>query len=98
MIEEPDHFGHTPFNSRNRNLVKHWINIKDLNSIFARHGKADKDGKIILDLDSLGYDKLLGTGTPLGAYTLKVSKVSNSAKEKIEAAGGEVLLTSNEQD
>ncbi|HYZ51103.1 MAG TPA: uL15m family ribosomal protein, partial [Nitrososphaeraceae archaeon] len=46
----------------------------------------------------LGYDKLLGTGTPLGAYTLKVSKVSNSAKEKIEAAGGEVLLTSNEQE
>jgi ribosomal protein L15 len=29
---------------------------------------------------------------------LKVSKVSSSAKEKIEAAGGEVLITSNEQD
>lgn len=98
VIEEPNHFGHTAFNPHNRNLVKHWINIKDLDSFFAKHGKANKDGKIVLDLDSLGYDKLLGTGTPLGAYTLKVSKVSSSAKEKIEAAGGEVLLTSNEQE
>jgi len=98
MIEEPDHFGHTPLNSRNRNLVNRWVNIKDLDSIFAKHGKANKEGKIVLDLASLGYDKLLGGGTPLGAFTLKVSKVSNSAKEKIESAGGEVLLTSNEQD
>ena len=98
VIEEPDHFGHTAFNSRNRNLVKRWINIKDLDSVFAKHGKADKAGKIVLDLASLGYDKLLGGGKPLGAFTLKVSKASNSAKEKIEAAGGEVLLTSNEQE
>ena len=97
VIEEPDHFGHDAFNSRNRNLVKRWINIKDLDSVFAKHGKADKDGKIMLDLSTLGYDKLLGGGMPLGAFTLKVSKVSNSAKEKIEAAGGEVILASNEQ-
>ena len=93
-IQEPDHFGHDAFNSHNRNLVKRWINIKDLDSVFARHGRAEKDGKIVLDLDSLGYDKLLGGGgMPLGAFTLKVSKVSKSAKDKIEAAGGEVILT-----
>ena len=98
VIEEPNHFGHTPSNTHNRNLIKRWINIKDLDSVFAKHGKANKEGKIVLDLDSLGYEKLLGTGTPLGAYTLKVSKVSNGAKEKIEAAGGEVLLRTNEQE
>jgi large subunit ribosomal protein L15 len=96
VIEEPDHFGHDAFNSLNRNLVKRWINIKDLDSVFDIHGKADKDGKIVLDLQSLGYDKLLGGGKPLGAYTLRVPKASNSAKEKIESAGGEVVLTVNE--
>jgi large subunit ribosomal protein L15 len=95
VIEEPDHFGHDPFNSFNRNLVSTWLNIRDLDSAFARHGKADEKGKVLLDLTSLGYDKLLGGGKVTGAYAIKVAKVSESAKSKIEAAGGEVLT--NEQ-
>jgi large subunit ribosomal protein L15 len=95
VIEEPDHFGHDPFNSFNRNLVSTWLNIRDLDSAFAKHGKADDKGKVVLDLTSLGYDKLLGGGKVTGAYAIKVAKVSESAKSKIEAAGGEVLT--NEQ-
>ena len=95
VIEEPDHFGHDPFNSFNRNLVSSWLNIRDLDSTFAKHGKADDKGKVVLDLTSLGYDKLLGGGKVTGAYAIKVAKVSESAKSKIEAAGGEVLT--NEQ-
>ena len=95
VIEEPDHFGHDPFNSFNRNLVSSWLNIRDLDSAFAKHGKADDKGKVVLDLTSLGYDKLLGGGKVTGAYAIKVAKVSESAKSKIEAAGGEVLT--NEQ-
>lgn len=92
VIEEPDHFGHDPFNSFNRNLVSSWLNIRDLDPVFAKHGKADEKGKVILDLTSLGYDKLLGGGKALSsAYTIKISKVSKNAKAKIEAAGGEVL-------
>ncbi|HEX7032698.1 MAG TPA: uL15 family ribosomal protein [Nitrososphaera sp.] len=96
VIEEPDHFGHDPFNSFNRNLVQKWINVRDLDTVFAKHGKADEKGKVVLDLTSLGYDKLLGGGSISGAYTIKVAKVSESAKSKIEAAGGEVI-TENEQ-
>jgi large subunit ribosomal protein L15 len=66
-----------------------------LDSAFAKHGKADDKGKVVLDLTSLGYDKLLGGGKVTGAYAIKVAKVSESAKSKIEAAGGEVLT--NEQ-
>jgi large subunit ribosomal protein L15 len=96
VIEEPNHFGHDAFNSLNRNLVQRWINVRDLNAVFAKHGKADESGKVILDLTSLGYDKLLGGGPIGGAYAIKIAKVSESAKAKIEGAGGEVL-TENEQ-
>ncbi len=96
VIEEPTHFGHDPFNSFNRNLVQRWINIRDLDTVFAKHGKADESGKVVLDLVSLGYDKLLGGGSIGGAYAVKVNKVSENAKAKIESAGGEVLIE-NEQ-
>jgi large subunit ribosomal protein L15 len=91
VIEEPDHFGHDPFNSFNRNLVHRWINIRDLDGVFAKHGKADEKGKVVLDLTSLGYDKLLGGGKINAAYAIKIAKISEAAKTKIEAAGGEVL-------
>jgi large subunit ribosomal protein L15 len=91
VIEEPNHFGHDAFNSYNRNLVYKWINIRDLNSVVAKHGKVDQDGKVILDLTSLGYDKLLGGGKVNSAFAVKVASISASAKEKIQQAGGEVL-------
>lgn len=90
-MEEPDHFGHDPFNSFNRNLVQRWINIRDLDAVFAKHGKADESGRVVLDLTSLGYDKLLGGGSISGAYMVKVDRISESARSKIEAAGGGVI-------
>jgi large subunit ribosomal protein L15 len=94
VMEEPDHFGHDPFNSFNRNLVQRWINVRDLDGLFAKHGKVDENGRVLLDLSSLGYTKLLGGGSISGAYTIKVAKISESARSKIESTGGEV--TTNE--
>jgi large subunit ribosomal protein L15 len=91
VVEEPDHFGHDAFNSYNRNLVHRWINIRDLDSVVAKHGKVDEEGRVILDLTSLGYDKLLGGGRVNSAFAVKVANISESAKEKIQQAGGEVF-------
>lgn len=91
VIEEPDHFGHDPFNSFNRNVVNRWLNVRDLDAAFARHGKAEPSGKVVLDLTSLGYDKLLGGGKVNGAFAVKVARASEGAKQKITAAGGEVI-------
>ena len=98
VIEEPNHFGHDAFNSFNRNLVHKWINIKDLDSVVAKHGKVDQDGKVILDLTSLGYDKLLGGGKVNSAFTVKITRISGSAKKKIQEAGGEVLTNEHIAD
>ena len=55
-----------------------------------------KDGKILLDLDELGYTKLLGAGNVTGPMLLKISAHSASAAKKIEESGGQILTQSIE--
>ncbi len=42
------------------------LTFRDLDAVFAKHGKADESGRVILDSNSLGYDKLLGGGSISG--------------------------------
>ena len=92
VIEEPDHFGHEQFHALRKSDVSKWLNIKDLNQLI-KHSKATEEGKIVLDLNELGYGKLLGVGQVDAAFTIKIKKVSKSAKDKITQAGGEVLIS-----
>jgi large subunit ribosomal protein L15 len=50
-----------------------------------------KDKKIFLDLESLGYDKLLGTGEIMKPILVKVASYSEAASRKLEEAGGQIL-------
>ena len=55
--------------------------------------KAVKQGKVVeIDLGSLGYNKLLGTGSTSVMLKLQVASASPGAIEKIKAAGGEVVI------
>jgi large subunit ribosomal protein L15 len=90
VIEEPNHFGHDPLNSYSRFLVKKWINLKDLKNLSFRFvGK--KDEQTVLDLRSLGIQKLLGGGNINESYVIKVAQASASAKKKIESVGGTII-------
>lgn len=53
-----------------------------------------------MDLVSMGYDKLLGQGSVHGALKVKARRASQSAVEKIKAAGGsiEVLEVREEKE
>ena len=91
--EDQDHFGHE---STHRPLsvsiiTKKWVNVRDLDDLFAKVGKSE-NSKNILDLTSLEIDKLLGGGKITNAYTIKVKYATNSAQEKIKQAGGVVTL------
>ena len=91
--EDQDHFGHE---STHRPLsvsiiTKKWVNVRDLDDLFAKVGKSE-NSKNILDLTSLEIDKLLGGGKVTNAYTIKVKYTSISAQEKVKQAGGEVTL------
>jgi large subunit ribosomal protein L15 len=50
-----------------------------------------KDNKLFLDLESLGYDKLLGTGAVEKPLLVKVSAYSESASQKLVDAGGQIF-------
>jgi large subunit ribosomal protein L15 len=50
-----------------------------------------KNKKIFLDLESLGYDKLLGSGEIIKPMLVKVASYSEAASRKLEEAGGQIL-------
>ncbi len=58
--------------------------------IYSKFGK-DEGGKKIIDLESAGYEKLLGGGKITNPYSVKIKKFTASAEEKLKAVGGEVL-------
>ena len=91
--EDQDHFGHE---STHRPIsvsiiTKKWVNVRDLDDLFAKAGKSE-NSKNILDLTSLEIEKLLGGGQVNNAYTVLVKQASASAQEKIKQSGGEVTL------
>ena len=91
MLKEfPDHFGHDSTHPPHPNIIKKWISVRDLDDLFKKSGKQEGDKKI-LDLGSLGFDKLLGGGKVKNAYTIKIAQTTSSAQEKVKQAGGEVL-------
>ena len=76
------HFGKVGFARGGLREDKNVVNINWVDQHF------DKTG----DLTKLGIDKLLGTGKITKPLTIKVSEASETAKKKIEAAGGKLEL------
>jgi large subunit ribosomal protein L15 len=59
--------------------------------------KKNSKGMYVLDLNSLGYDKLLGGGQINGKFEVHINNISENAREKVEKSGGEVVESSNEK-
>jgi large subunit ribosomal protein L15 len=89
---EPEYFGKKGFVSpkslRHKEKI---INLKKLDQIAERISTEEKEGKSFVDLEKLGYTKLLGTGKVTRPLIVKVASSSSSAVEKIKEAGGEIL-------
>jgi large subunit ribosomal protein L15 len=93
---QPNHFGKKGFTSPKslrRNVSA--INVGTLDEIAGKLS-ARKEGKLFIDLESLGYTKLLGTGKVTKPLTVKVPSCSKSAADKIREAGGQILIESEE--
>lgn len=78
---EPDHFGRDGFKSINFKEVNA-INLRDVDEI------AKKMNKKEINLSELGYDKLLSSGKITQPLKIKVRIAVESAKKKVEEAGG----------
>jgi large subunit ribosomal protein L15 len=94
---EPEYFGKKGFTSPKslRQKVK-VINVGELNGMAEKFKGEEKEGKIFIDLESLGYTKLLGAGRVTKPLIIKVASCSKSAAEKIKEAGGQVLAEAQE--
>ena len=102
---DPDHFGRHGF-KRPQLIVYHekTINLEEVEANLGRYllsGAAKQaEGKIQVDLGSLGFDKLLGSGRATLPLTITVPKASARAVEKMKKAGGVVVaeeVTSDEK-
>jgi len=88
---EPDYFKKKKLKPRIDKSEIRILNLKDLEELALQEAIGKK--KIILDLEKMGYDKLLGTGKLSLPVTVKVSACSETARERIEAVGGKVLTS-----
>jgi large subunit ribosomal protein L15 len=94
---EPDYFGKNGFTSpRSLRQETRTINVGRLD-IIAGTLPVEKGGKgNLVDLGGLGYTKLLGSGKVTKPIDVKIPFCSASAAEKIEKAGGRVLVETQE--
>ena len=93
---DPDHFGSKGFIPPSQVKDKKWINIGQLDNLVLNKSK-DNSQIQILNLNEMGYDKLLGQGQVKKIYNIIVNKISANAKNKIEKAGGKIEKIELEQ-
>ncbi len=85
---EPEHFDRTGFisMSKKQNRVFKSINVDELAKLMQKGGEKD------IDLTKKNIHKLLGKGKIDFAVTITVDKASVRAIEKVESAGGKVIV------
>jgi large subunit ribosomal protein L15 len=69
------------------------VNVKDLSARFAAGSVVDPEGLVnagLIKRSGRHNVKVLGDGEVTHALTVKAHRVSESAKQKLEAAGGQV--------
>ena len=85
---KPDHFGYRGFRPPSAVITEDVvINLESVEEI------ANKTGRTELDLNALGYTKLLGRGAISKPLTIKIARASESAQAAVEKAGGKLILS-----
>jgi large subunit ribosomal protein L15 len=82
--------GFLPFGGKTEFAI---VNVKDLAARFAKGSVVDPDALVssgLIRKSGRSAVKVLGDGDVAHALTVRVHKVSESAKQKLEAAGGRV--------
>ncbi|MDD1763388.1 MAG: 50S ribosomal protein L15 [Methanobacteriaceae archaeon] len=93
---DPQHFGKYGFKRPQKTVFKFRpVNLDYLNEKaqeLVKNGQAiEEDGKIVIDVTEMGYNKVLGRGKLTQSLVIKSPLFSQSALRKIEEAGGEAV-------
>ena len=86
---DPDHFGRHGFKRPQKVVARESVNILNVKDVSIM---ADIEGLNEIDLTERGFQKLLGTGKIEKPLTVIVAAASPTAVEKIEKAGGKIVL------
>lgn len=70
----------------------------NINSLVNKKLAEFKDGVYVVDISKLGYDKLLSKGLINKKFRVICSSASKGAKEKVEAAGGSLVMPEAEKE
>lgn len=93
-----DWYGKKGFTPRSPGLQEevHIITLRELDELIYKlvhSGQAAyEDGRVVVDLASMGITKVVGGGRIRYPAKIIVYKITENAKKKIEAAGGTVVL------
>lgn len=94
---DPDHYGKYGFKRPQKTIYEFKpVNLgfidEKLDELVSDGLALEENGKIVLDVTKLGYNKVLATGRITRPVTIKSPKFSQSAIGKIEDAGGEASI------
>jgi large subunit ribosomal protein L15 len=90
VTSDKNYFGKSGFTSpQSKHRIESTLNLKKLDQIATAKE---------IDLTKLGYTKLLGTGKITKPLIVQVAAASKSAQQKIEDAGGKLILPEAEVD
>jgi len=99
-IYGPDYFKKTGFKSK---VVRHIkpINIEALEQMFdellASKKIKEEKGFYVINLEDIGFNKLLGKGKASKKFMIHATAASAKAAEKIRALGGDVITKKEEK-
>ncbi|MBI2106332.1 50S ribosomal protein L15 [Candidatus Woesearchaeota archaeon] len=89
-----DYFGRKGFYSISRKDINA-VNInfieENISKLIQEKLAHEKDGAMEIDLEKIGFNKLLSSGNPSRKYKIIAKYFSEKAKKKIESAGGEII-------
>jgi large subunit ribosomal protein L15 len=94
---DPDHYGKYGFKRPQKTIYEFKpVNLgfldEKLDELVSDGLALEENGKIVLDVTKLGYNKVLATGRITRPVIIKSPKFSQSAIGKIEDAGGEASI------
>ena len=94
-IWDEKYFGKTGFIKKSKTKELTPINISYLEAHLKRFISekkiSEENGVYVVDADALGF-KILGDGQVTKKFKITASAITNKAKEKIENAGGQVII------
>lgn len=93
--KDKNYFGKKGFKKKNPNVIKAiGINLiqERVKDLLEKKLIEKKEGKYLIDLKNLGYNKLIGFGGVKNKFEIKTDYASKGVIEKVKKAGGKVIL------